>query len=125
MRYCHIPSKCFEIQCAVAAGNRRKSLFTIQRLKAIHRRGAETLTKRNSQKLRDHGLRDQFLNSSIPQSVTTSVNPEPLAKLDKTVTPVISGVWKTLKNLDSGPRTRHFRGRLRRNDVEGLLQEAL
>ncbi len=49
---------------------------------------------------------------------------EPLAKLDKTTTPVTSGVQKILKNLDSGPRTRHFRCRLRRNDVEGLLQEA-
>jgi hypothetical protein len=41
---------------------------------------------------------------------------EPLAELNKTVTPVTSGVHKTLKNLDSG---------FRRNDVEGLLQEAL
>jgi hypothetical protein len=41
---------------------------------------------------------------------------EPLAKLNKTVTPVTSEVQKTLKNLDSG---------LRRNDVEVLLQEAL
>ncbi len=48
---------------------------------------------------------------------------EPLAELNKTVTPVKSAVQMTLKNLDSGPRTRHFRGRLRRNDVEGLLQE--
>jgi hypothetical protein len=40
---------------------------------------------------------------------------EPLAKLNKTVTPVTSEVQKTLKNLDSG---------LRRNDVEVLLQEA-
>ncbi len=44
------------------------------------------------------------------------VNPEPLAKLNKTTTPVTYGVQKILKNLDSG---------LRRNDVEGLLQEAL
>ena len=50
---------------------------------------------------------------------------EPLAKLNKTVTPVTSGVQKISKNLDSGARTEHFRGRLRRNDVEGLLQEAL
>jgi len=40
---------------------------------------------------------------------------EPLAELNKTVTPVTSAVQWTLKNLDSG---------LRRNDVEGLLQEA-
>ena len=40
---------------------------------------------------------------------------EPLAELNKTVTPVTSEVQKTLKNLDSG---------LRRNDVEELLQEA-
>jgi hypothetical protein len=40
---------------------------------------------------------------------------EPLAELNKTVTPVTSGVQKTLKNLDSG---------FRRNDVEGLLQKA-
>jgi hypothetical protein len=44
------------------------------------------------------------------------VNPEPLAKLNKTFTPGTSGAQKTLKNLDSG---------FRRNDVEGLLQEAL
>jgi hypothetical protein len=43
-------------------------------------------------------------------------NCEPLAELNKTVTPVTSAVQWTLKNLDSG---------LRRNDVEGLLQEAL
>ena len=49
---------------------------------------------------------------------------EHLAELNKTVTPVTSAVQMALKNLDSGPRTRHFRGRLRRNDVEGLLQEA-
>jgi hypothetical protein len=40
---------------------------------------------------------------------------EPLAELSKTVTPVTSAVQMALKNLDSG---------LRRNDVEGLLQEA-
>jgi hypothetical protein len=44
-----------------------------------------------------------------------SKKPEPLAELNKTVTPVTSAVQWTLKNLDSG---------LRRNDVEGLLQEA-
>ena len=49
---------------------------------------------------------------------------EPLAELNKTVTPVTSEVQETLKNLDSGPRTRHVRGRLRRNGVEVLLQEA-
>jgi hypothetical protein len=43
-------------------------------------------------------------------------NDEPLAKLNKTFTPGISGAQKTLKNLDSG---------FCRNDVEGLLQEAL
>ena len=53
------------------------------------------------------------------------VNPEHLAKLNKTVTRVTSGVQKTMKNLDSGPRTGNFRGRLRRNDVEGLLQGVL
>jgi hypothetical protein len=41
---------------------------------------------------------------------------EPLAELNKTVTSVTSGGQKTSKNLDSG---------FRRNDVEGLLQEAL
>jgi len=44
-----------------------------------------------------------------------SKKPEPLAELNKTVTPVTSAVQWTLQNLDSG---------LRRNDVEGLLQEA-
>ncbi|MGP0045321.1 MAG: hypothetical protein ACLPVJ_11000, partial [Syntrophobacteraceae bacterium] len=61
------------------------------------------------------------VNSSIPQffnpvNPANPVNPEPLAELNKTVTPVTSAVQWTLKNLDSG---------LRRNDVEGLLQEAL
>jgi hypothetical protein len=49
---------------------------------------------------------------------------EPLAELNKTVTPVTSETHKILQNLDSGLRTIHFRGRLRRNDVEGVLQEA-
>jgi hypothetical protein len=53
------------------------------------------------------------------------VNSEPLAELNKTVTPVTSAVQWTLKNLDSGSRTGHFRDRPRRNDVGGLLQEAL
>jgi hypothetical protein len=35
-----------------------------------------------------------------------------------------SAVQWTLKNLDAGSRTGHFRDRPRRNDVEGLLQEA-
>ncbi|MGA7640720.1 MAG: hypothetical protein WBW56_00825, partial [Syntrophobacteraceae bacterium] len=52
-------------------------------------------------------------------------NLEPLAELNKTFTPVTSAVQWTLKNLDSGSQTGHFRDRPRRNDVEGLLQEAL
>ena len=72
-------------------------------------------------------LASRFLPSvlRIPPSTKLFFNPEPLAELNKTVTPVISAVQMALKNLDSGPRTGHFRGRLRRNDVEGLLQEGL
>ena len=41
---------------------------------------------------------------------------EPLAKPQKTVTPVKTGVQNYLNSLDSG---------FRRNDTKGLLQEAL
>ena len=57
-----------------------------------------------------------FLQAALIQTGSgKNLTPEPLAKLNKTVTPVTSGVQKTLKNLDSG---------FRRNDVEELLQEA-
>ncbi len=41
---------------------------------------------------------------------------EPLAELKNPVTPAQAGIQKSLGGLDSG---------LRRNDVQGLLQEAL
>jgi hypothetical protein len=61
---------------------------------------------------------ENFLNRRFfnPVNPVNPVNPEPLAKLNKTFTPGTSGAQKTLKSLDSG---------FRRNDVEGLLQEAL
>ncbi len=70
--------------------------------------------------VRQQGSKDQETAIS-----SNPVNPEPLAELNKTVTPVTSAVQWPLKNLDSGSRTGHFRDRPRRNDVEGLLQEAL
>ena len=79
----------------------------------VHRRVAEDAEKTG---IKQDRLGSQELKIAIFADPVNPVNPEPLAELNKTVTPVTSAVQWTLKNLDSG---------LRRNDVEGLLQEAL
>jgi len=77
-----------------------------------------------SKKREDRSREREAGRQASPQRLVIGLTGEPLAELNKTVTPVTSAVQWTLKNLDSGSRTGHFRDRPHRNDVEGLLQEA-
>ncbi len=61
------------------------------------------------------GLRNEPVSEGSISARTNNASKEPLAELKNPVTPAQAGVQKSLGGRDSG---------LRRNDVQGLLQEA-
>ncbi len=61
------------------------------------------------------GLRNEPVSEGLISACTSNASEEPLAELKNPVTPAQAGVQKSLGGRDSG---------LRRNDVQGLLQEA-